>query len=294
MTDSPSRRLAFASRYAGFLCASHDSFADASIRLPRLGLWLKQALGRAGGRTGTAKPWRHVLDAALSLSLEPAGQILEFGVFKGDSIRHMAARRPQSALHGFDSFEGFPEGERRLWDQDFSVAHLPAVPANVTLHQGFFEATVPPFIATWGGRRPPIALIHIDCDLFSSTHTVFTALAPYLQAGDVIAFDELMNYTEFATHEFLALFLLLEARGLDFQWAATWGAPYPLAAREGRMLAADFLGYRQAGYFQNQAIRLCDRSGPGHFDTGAPAALINKLHADLSHFFDSDAWAEAA
>jgi hypothetical protein len=276
--------MAFASRYAGFLCASHASFPQALIRLP--GFW------HALGRKGVSKPWRPVLDAALSLSAEPDGQILEFGVFKGDSIRHMAARLPKTALHGFDSFEGFPDGERRLWDQDFSVAHLPTVPANVTLHQGFFETTVPPFVEAWGGQRPRVALVHIDCDLFSSTHTVFTALGPNLRSGDVIAFDELMNYTEFATHEFLALFLLLEAQGLDFEWAATWGKPYPLAASAGQMLQADFKGYREAGYFQNQSVRLRDRSGPSHFETAAPPALIEKLHGDLSHFFDSPAWAE--
>jgi len=286
MTDSPSRRMAFSSRYAGFLCGAHESFPKAAIRLP--GFW------RALGRKRATKPWRPVLDAALSLSAEPDGDILEFGVFKGDSIRHMAARRPDAALHGFDSFEGFPDGERRFWDQDFSVAQLPAVPANVTLHQGFFETTVPPFVAAWGGQRPRLALVHIDCDLFSSTHTVFEALGPYLRTGDVIAFDELMNYTEFATHEFLALFLLLESRGLDFEWAATWGQPYPLAAQKGRMLEADFAGYRRAGYFQNQAVRLRERTGPSHFGTAAPPAFVEKLHGDLGHFFDSPAWAEVA
>ena len=275
MPDAVSPDDDLVSRYASFLCAAHRTFSAARTRLPRP--W------RLAERRSSRKPWRPVLDAALRQTSRPDGVILEFGVFKGDSIRRLARRKPHNAIHGFDSFRGFPKDARRDWGQDFSVPSLPVVPANVTLHTGFFENTVPPFIAQWDGAPPPIALVHIDCDIFSSTHTVLSALGPHLQAGDIIVFDELMNYTEFATNEFLALYLMLERLGLDFEWAVTWGKAYPLAERGGRMLDMAFDGYRAAGYFQNQAIRLCERKSDGHFTaTPAPDALIERLRSDLA------------
>jgi hypothetical protein len=278
-TETPDRRREFARDYARFLCAAHDSFGRAAVSLPRP--WDFK------GRRSSKKPWRPVLDAALRLSPRPNGQILEFGVFRGDSIRHMAARKPASALHGFDSFEGFPDDDRRDWDQDFRVEALPEVPGNVTLHRGFFDATLPAFLDAWTAEAPPIALVHIDCDIFSSTHTVLTALEPYLAAGDIVAFDELMNYSEFAANEFLALYLFLRRTGLDFEWAVTWGRAYPLRESEGRMLDADFIGYRTAGYFQNQTIRLCARKPvgdpTGHFNgPPAPEPLVERLAESLA------------
>lgn len=271
---SPLATPDFAQRYAAFLVAAHADFYCAAIRLPRP--WDFK------GRRSKKKPWRPVLDAALSRSDEPDGLILEFGVFKGDSICHMGARRPQAKLHGFDSFQGFPEDAQRDWEQDFSVPALPQVPDNVTLHQGFFDQTLPPFVAAWNGMRPPLALVHIDCDIFSSTHTVLTTLGPYLRAGDILVFDELMNYTEFAANEFLALYLFLERSGLDFDWLATWGRAYPLAETEGRMLDVAFDGYRAAGYFQNQSIRLKPRAPGGHFEGPTPSqALVDRIHNAL-------------
>jgi hypothetical protein len=279
-TETSDARLKFARDYGRFLCAAHDSFAQAIVSLPRA--W------DIRGRRSSHKPWRPVLNAALRLSAEPDGQILEFGVFKGDSIRHMAERKPYNPVHGFDSFQGFPDDDRHDWDQDFRVSGLPAVPSNVTLHSGFFESTLPPFISAWADRRPRIALVHIDCDIFSSTRTVLTALEPYFAPGDIIAFDELMNYSEFAANEFLALYLMLQRTGMDFEWAVTWGKAYPLRESAGRMLDTDFIGYRAVGYFQNQAIRLRTRRPGGHFDAApAPEGLVERLFEALSDHADA-------
>lgn len=269
--DHPS----FLTDYAAFLCAAHASFTQAHTPLPRRWPW-------SGWRNTSSKPWKAVLDAALAQSATPDGIILEFGVFQGNSLRYLAQQRPQAQIHGFDSFQGFPRDGRTDWTQDFAVAALPEVPGNVTLHPGFFAETVPPFAAQWQGQRPQIALIHVDCDIFSAAHTVLQALGPYLRAGDVIVFDELMNYTEFAANEFLALYLMLRETGLDFEWAVAHGAAFPVAQRAGQMLDTGFAGYRTAGYFQNQAIRLCDRTQDGHFGgPAAPAALVDHLAAQI-------------
>ena len=260
---------AFCHAYGAFLVAAHQSFGQTGVTLPRP--WpLIPGL--------PAKPWRSVLNTALAHSAQPDGMILEFGVYKGRSIRYLARQRLSCSVHGFDSFEGFPQDHRADWQQNFAVASLPRVPGNVQLHQGYFEQTLPPFLKGWRAQRPALALVHIDCDIFSSAHYVLSTLGPHLGPGDVIVFDELMNYAGFARNEFLALYLLLVTRGLDFEWLETCGVAYPFAAQEGRMMNGGFNRYRRAGFYQNHAIRLRAHSGEGHF---APVAISQRLVENL-------------
>jgi hypothetical protein len=37
------------------------------------------------------------------------GLIMEFGVYKGETINHIASLLPNKQIYGFDSFEGLPE-----------------------------------------------------------------------------------------------------------------------------------------------------------------------------------------
>jgi hypothetical protein len=77
------------------------------------------------------------------------------------------------------------------------------LPANVELVVGSFAETIAPFLATHGG---PAALIHIDCDLYSSTKTVLEALAPRIMTGTVIELDEywiVTDHEQRAFHEWL-------------------------------------------------------------------------------------------
>src|SRR3954469_25318290 len=77
------------------------------------------------------------------------GHYLEFGVFTGGTIRFMAKRVGSRTLHGFDSFEGLPEawGGFNLGGGAFDAkGRLPRVPANVQLHRGWFEVSLPPWL----------------------------------------------------------------------------------------------------------------------------------------------------
>ncbi len=114
----------------------------------------------------------------------------------------MIGTRP---IHGFDSFEGLPEAWSgfNLGGKAFDVGgRLPRVPDNVKLHRGYFEASLP----TWLEAHPgPVAFIHLDCDLYSSTKTVSAVCsAPRLEGGTVILFDEYFNYPNWEQHEFKA------------------------------------------------------------------------------------------
>jgi hypothetical protein len=124
------------------------------------------------------------------------GEILEFGVFQGKTITHLASGFPNRKIWGFDSFEGLPEdwflnSEDRISTRPagyFALEKLPIVPNNVKLVKGFFHQSIP----EWLEKNPieQISLLHIDCDLYSSTKTVFDLLNRYIIEGTIIIFDE--------------------------------------------------------------------------------------------------------
>lgn len=131
------------------------------------------------------------------------GLILEFGVFNGKSIRRIA-EFSSSDIYGFDSFEGIPEA----WNDEPSGSYsaegvLPAVPKNVTLVKGWFNDTIPIFLNQLK-QDPVIRFLHIDCDLYSSTKTIFDLLGKYIQPGTVILFDEFIGYKSWQKDEFKA------------------------------------------------------------------------------------------
>ena len=132
------------------------------------------------------------------------GTVLEFGVATGRTLNQFARWLPDSMVHGFDSFEGLPEDwTSRMPRGFFARSKLPRVRDNCELHVGWFSNTLPPFMATNLGQRP-IRLLHIDCDLYSSAHTVLTALQRQIVPGTVIIFDEYMNYPGWQQDEFRA------------------------------------------------------------------------------------------
>ena len=129
------------------------------------------------------------------------GLVLEFGVYNGKSIRHIASLT-DSKVHGFDSFEGIPENWNTEPSGSYSAnGQLPTVPNNVILHQGWFDTTIPPFQKQ---NIEPIRFINIDCDLYSSTKTIFDLLGSQMISGTVIVFDELIGYQSWKDDEFKA------------------------------------------------------------------------------------------
>jgi hypothetical protein len=150
-----------------------------------------------------------------AMSIAPAnGLILEFGVASGRTIRHIAGLTKRD-IHGFDSFEGLPESWRTGFAQGSFAQPLPAVPDHVSLHKGWFSETLPSFMQT---RHDPVALLHIDCDLYSSTAFVLNALADRIGPGTVLVFDEYLNYPGWKQHEHKAFQELVAKTGLTFRF----------------------------------------------------------------------------
>jgi predicted O-methyltransferase YrrM len=148
----------------------------------------------------------------------PAGLALEFGVFKGTTINHLARLAPGRRLHGFDSFTGLPEnwkGARYSAVNFDRGGKKPKVAANVTLIEGWFDKTLPQFLAREAG---PIAFLHVDCDIYSSTKTVLDLTAPRLAPGAVIVFDEFFNYKGYELNEYKAFFEFVECFDVAYRF----------------------------------------------------------------------------
>ncbi|WP_029012597.1 class I SAM-dependent methyltransferase [Niveispirillum irakense] len=157
-----------------------------------------------------------ILRFALSQAVVP-GLVLEFGVRRGTSLRHIAAVAGQP-VHGFDSFEGLPEGWGNEPAGTFSTGlDLPAMPDNVSLHPGWFDQTLPAFMAAQAG---PVRFVNVDCDIYSSTVTVLAGLAPYIGPGTVLVFDEFIGNRTWAEHEFKAFHEFAAAQGLAWRYIA--------------------------------------------------------------------------
>jgi hypothetical protein len=162
---------------------------------------------------------RELIDYALQ-AVAIDGHYLEFGVYTGGTIRYIARRIGKRTIHGFDSFEGFPEAWSGfgLGGKSFDVkGRLPRVPDNVRLHQGLFDASLPKWLAESPGLA---AFIHIDCNLYGSTKTVLELIAPRLTNGTVILFDEYFNYPNWEQHEFKAFQEFVGARRVKYTYLA--------------------------------------------------------------------------
>lgn len=129
---------------------------------------------------------RHVL------GLAPEGVALEFGVGRGESTRIIAEHMP---VIGFDSFQGLPEDWRDEFPKGSFAADPPYGITNCRLVVGRFEQT----LWSYPLNNLPIGLVHIDCDLYSSTKTVLDYVP--LTPGCVVVFDEWHGYDGCEAHE---------------------------------------------------------------------------------------------
>ncbi|HYG88822.1 MAG TPA: tetratricopeptide repeat protein [Azospirillum sp.] len=154
-----------------------------------------------------------LLEYALSEATQP-GLVLEFGVRRGTSIDRIAARAGQT-VHGFDSFEGLPEA----WGSEppgvlSTGRQLPAVRPNVALHAGWFEDTLPAFLAAHAGL---VRFVNVDSDIYSSAKTVLTALAGRIRPGTVLVFDEFIGNRTWRDDEYKAFQEYVQAYGVRYE-----------------------------------------------------------------------------
>ena len=180
--------------------------------------WLRDAcidwqLGSEQGQArfwATLKTWSdsHSLVDLLRSTLELRGDVMECGVYRGQSIlviaRAMQGIADHKTIYGLDSFSGFPVNAVSQRDLGLGrrIAHVRRkfrfcadTPArlnrifrkfniNAKLVRGYFSETLPSF------RDHPLCFIHLDCDIYASYKECLETLYDQLVPGGVIVFDE--------------------------------------------------------------------------------------------------------
>lgn len=143
------------------------------------------------------------------------GLFLEFGVWTGDSIKHLS-NSTNNIFYGFDSFEGLPE-DWGSWGKKgtFKLDENPKIEnEKIKLVVGLFEDTIDDFMKE---HTEIISFIHIDCDLYSSTKTIFEKMEKRFVKGTIILFDEIINYPISKEHEIKAFSEFLEKTGFGYE-----------------------------------------------------------------------------
>ena len=144
---------------------------------------------------------------------------LEFGVFKGASMRYWSAalNHPETRLHGFDSFEGLPEDfdvdgphTKGAFDVGGKVPQMDD--SRVQFFKGWFNEVLP----TYQLPKHEVLVIALDADLYSSTRYVLHRLHPFIKPGTFIYFDDMSR----PEHEPRAFKEFMQESGLRFRLVA--------------------------------------------------------------------------
>ena len=141
---------------------------------------------------------RHLEYAALNLINKKHKHVLEFGVCKGTSIKLLRSiLDTEFEIFGFDTFDGLPEdwlsskhnliaGEgycvKGCFTNDGVIPNI----IGVKLYKGLFKDTIPEYKKV----SEYITLLHVDCDLYSSTIDVLYELNDFIVEDTIIVFDE--------------------------------------------------------------------------------------------------------
>ena len=149
--------------------------------------------------------------------IEIPGMALEFGVASGTTLRIVAEAftEREGTVAGFDVFSGLPETWRTGFPVgEFAQESIPEVP-GAQLIPGLFEDTLPSFLNDESG---PVAFLHLDADLYSSTKTVLDLLGDRLVPGSIVVFDEFFNYPGWQQHEYRAWTEFVTRTGISFEY----------------------------------------------------------------------------
>ena len=160
--------------------------------------------------------WRY----ALTLVADPSLPWCEFGVGEGESLDWFLLNKPAgNAMFGFDTFEGIPEP----W-LGHPAGHWKSGPYQS--NRADLEIVRAPFEASLGDAAlrtrlaRGIGLMHVDCDLYSSTRTVLEGTRECLRPDTVVIFDEFYGYGGWQQCEAGAFREFVEAEKVSFEYVA--------------------------------------------------------------------------
>lgn len=68
--------------------------------------------------------------------------------------------------------------------------------------------------------QPPAALVHMDCNLYSSIQSVLSFIRPHLVTGSVVWFDDYLMNEGWTLNEHKAWTEFVEEHNIKFEWVA--------------------------------------------------------------------------
>ncbi len=143
------------------------------------------------------------------------GTVVDVGVTNGKTLARIVAFLRDREVYGFGMSSGLPEDWRPGFPAgSFKQDELPEV-RGVTMVDGPFGETLPAFLAE---HSEPIALLHIDTSIYSSTVRTLELLDERIVTGTVVVLDEYFNYPGWQDHEFKAWDEYVQRTGLRFRY----------------------------------------------------------------------------
>ena len=163
----------------------------------------REAVALTAGRSVLSEDNRLNLFLILRFFLPrlPFGHVAEFGAYRGGNAMFMARvlqhTRPGAKVYAFDTFAGMPRTDPSIDAHqagdfaDVDLDELRSVAAsagldNLELVQGLFADTVTPWLARCG----PVALAHVDSDIYSAIASAYDGVKQYMVPSGYIVFDD--------------------------------------------------------------------------------------------------------
>lgn len=153
-----------------------------------------QVFGKqAGGSIAVGKYKGYILTCLAMHASHFAGDIAEFGVYRGGSAYLIAKTVPQKNLYLFDTFTGIPEVDSEHDPKGlkgmFRGSSAQKVEKlldgyNVHVYEGFFPDT------TSAVKDKKFCFVHSDADTYSSTLASCKFFYPRLTPGGILVFDD--------------------------------------------------------------------------------------------------------
>lgn len=143
------------------------------------------------------------------------GAVVDVGVTTGKTLARIVAFLRDREVYGFGMSSGLPEDWRPGFPAgSFKQDELPEV-RGATIVDGPFGETLPKFVAE---HPEPIALLHVDTSIYSSTVQALEILDARIVTGTVVVLDEYFNYPGWQDGEYKAWGEYVERTGVRFRY----------------------------------------------------------------------------
>ncbi len=125
------------------------------------------------------------------------GDIAEVGVFKGASAKIICEIKGDKRLHLFDTFEGLPKpnafDDPNVFSKNQFASELSEVKDYLIQypHVNFYKGTFPTTALPVSDKQ--FSFVHLDVDLYQSTHDSLTFFYPRMAKGGIIISHDYLN-----------------------------------------------------------------------------------------------------